>query len=166
MAKCPCGTGKEFAGCCEPYILGKERPSTAETLMRSRYTAYARVELDYLFDSLHRRSRKHHDAKETREWAENSLWQGLEVLATEGGGAEDEQGTVEFVARYKIKSTGEDVEHREIAEFEKDEGRWYFVDGNTVGPPPIVRESPKVGRNDPCPCGSGKKHKKCCGVTA
>ena len=28
---------------------------------------------------------------------------------------------------------------------------------------PVVRDEPKVGRNDPCPCGSGKKYKKCCG---
>ena len=28
---------------------------------------------------------------------------------------------------------------------------------------PVRREAPKVGRNDPCPCGSGKKYKKCCG---
>jgi len=31
---------------------------------------------------------------------------------------------------------------------------------------PIRRETPKVGRNDPCPCGSGKKYKKCCGRSA
>ncbi|HKC51992.1 MAG TPA: SEC-C metal-binding domain-containing protein [Myxococcota bacterium] len=31
-------------------------------------------------------------------------------------------------------------------------------------PAPYVRESPKVGRNDPCPCGSGKKFKKCHGA--
>jgi uncharacterized protein YecA (UPF0149 family) len=30
-------------------------------------------------------------------------------------------------------------------------------------PEPIRRDTPKVGRNDPCPCGSGKKYKKCCG---
>ncbi len=29
--------------------------------------------------------------------------------------------------------------------------------------PSVKREGPKVGRNDPCPCGSGKKYKKCCG---
>ena len=28
---------------------------------------------------------------------------------------------------------------------------------------PYKRTGPKIGRNDPCPCGSGKKHKKCCG---
>jgi len=33
--------------------------------------------------------------------------------------------------------------------------------GERLGP--IVREQPKVGRNEPCPCGSGKKYKKCCG---
>jgi preprotein translocase subunit SecA len=38
--------------------------------------------------------------------------------------------------------------------------------GETVRAKPIVREAPKVGRNDPCPCGSGKKYKKCCGANA
>ncbi len=31
---------------------------------------------------------------------------------------------------------------------------------------PIVNEGPKIGRNDPCPCGSGKKYKNCCGKNA
>ena len=31
-------------------------------------------------------------------------------------------------------------------------------------PQPIRRDAPKVGRNDPCPCGSGRKYKKCCGA--
>jgi len=35
--------------------------------------------------------------------------------------------------------------------------------GGDAGPPPIRSESDRVGRNDPCPCGSGKKYKKCCG---
>jgi uncharacterized protein len=29
----------------------------------------------------------------------------------------------------------------------------------------VRREEPKVGRNDDCPCGSGKKYKKCCGAS-
>ena len=40
---------------------------------------------------------------------------------------------------------------------------WKFADGELVGETPTVREEPKIGRNDPCPCGSGKKYKKCCG---
>ena len=36
-------------------------------------------------------------------------------------------------------------------------------DGHYIKPiEPYVREEPKVGRNDACPCGSGKKYKKCC----
>ena len=35
---------------------------------------------------------------------------------------------------------------------------------NAPAPMPYQREDSKVGRNDPCPCGSGKKHKKCCGA--
>ena len=35
--------------------------------------------------------------------------------------------------------------------------------GPITVPAPIRRDGPKVGRNDPCPCGSGKKYKKCCG---
>ncbi len=41
----------------------------------------------------------------------------------------------------------------------------------SAGPPPagsrtVVRSQPKIGRNEPCPCGSGKKYKKCCGQNA
>jgi SEC-C motif-containing protein len=42
------------------------------------------------------------------------------------------------------------------------DGEWRFIDGKIFGPDPVRREAPKVGRNDPCPCGSGKKFKKCC----
>jgi preprotein translocase subunit SecA len=35
-----------------------------------------------------------------------------------------------------------------------------------AAPPPFVRASAKVGRNDPCPCGSGKKYKQCHGRLA
>ena len=50
--------------------------------------------------------------------------------------------------------------------FARHNGRWYFVDGETIGQKPVVREGPRIGRNDPCPCGSGKKYKKCCGKAA
>lgn len=42
-------------------------------------------------------------------------------------------------------------------DFEEDDDRFFEPQQ------PIRREEPKVGRNEPCPCGSGKKHKKCCG---
>ena len=86
---------------------------------------------------------------------------GLTILATEAGGEGDETGTVEFVARYRAK--GHDLSHHERSTFRRVDGRWHFVDGKTIKPPPVKAE-PRAGRNDPCPCGSGKKFKRCHGA--
>ena len=84
---------------------------------------------------------------------------GIDIISTEKGLESDDEGTVEFKAYYEAK--GSKVTHHEKASFTKDDGQWYFVDGKIFNEA-IKRSSPKVGRNDPCPCGSGKKHKKCC----
>ena len=97
----------------------------------------------------------------SRAWSRESDWRGLEIVSTKKGGEDDTEGTVEFVAQYARH--GKEEFHHELAEFAKAEGRWYFVDGKLVGKKPFVRDEPKVGRNDPCPCGSSKKFKKCCG---
>ena len=68
---------------------------------------------------------------------------------------------VEFVARYKFR--GKAFAHHELASFRKVDGRWQYVDG-VINPRPAQRVAEKVGRNDPCTCGSGKKFKKCCGA--
>ncbi|MEW8683176.1 MAG: YchJ family metal-binding protein, partial [Candidatus Thiodiazotropha endolucinida] len=73
-----------------------------------------------------------------------------------------EEASVEFIATYK--EGGMVRPHHEISRFLKQDGVWYFVDGQLVAPKTEKRHQPKVGRNDPCPCGSGKKYKKCCGV--
>ena len=157
---CPCGSGRGYDACCGPFIKGDRTAPTAEALMRSRYSAYARHDLDYLWKTLHPRARKGHDPESTRDWSRSSRWLGLEILATEAGGADDSRGTVEFIARYHRDGT--DQQHHEVSTFRKDDGKWFFEDGKVIGGQPEVRESPKVGRNDPCPCGSGKKYKKCC----
>ena len=46
--------------------------------------------------------------------------------------------------------------------FRKEGDEWFYVEGNVYAKQPVRRETPKIGRNDPCPCGSGKKYKKCC----
>ncbi len=132
--------------------------------MRSRYSAYAMHKIEYLTNTLHPSRRAGHDERETKEWSYGAEWLGLQVLATGEGNAEDSHGTVEFVARYRQK--GEEVQHHELAEFRKKDGVWYFYDGKVRGGPQVRREAPKVGRNDPCSCGSGKKFKKCCGKGA
>ncbi|MEN8006896.1 MAG: YchJ family protein [Candidatus Krumholzibacteriota bacterium] len=159
--KCPCGTKLDFGDCCGPVIKGERAAATAEELMRARYTAYSRVEMDFLQQSVHPDFRKDEDAEGARDWAENSQWHGLEILATESGGPEDETGTVEFVASYTYG--GEDKQYHEVAEFRREEGDWKFTEGRPGTKKPVVREEPKTGRNDPCLCGSGKKFKRCCG---
>jgi SEC-C motif-containing protein len=159
---CPCGTGQSHADCCGPIIGGERKAATAEQLMRARYTAYAQGEIDFILETMEPQRRAETDDDGIREWSENSEWLGLAVLATEGGGPEDETGMVEFVAEYVYD--GEERRHHERASFSRLEGSWYFVEGEKIQAQPYVRETPKVGRNDPCPCGSGRKYKKCCGI--
>ncbi len=162
MDPCSCGSQAEFAACCEPIIDGARPAATSEQLMRARYTAYARGRLSFLRASTHPDHRAGHDEKATRDWALNSQWHSLEILAVEGGGPGDQEGTVEFAAEYT--HGGQRQRHHETASFQRVEDAWYLTGGKIIKPQPVVRESPKIGRNDPCPCGSGRKHKKCCGA--
>ncbi len=158
---CPCGSGRTYEECCSPFHRGETRPATAEALMRARYTAFVRGEIPFLRESCTASARQQFDDEAARRWSRDSEWKGLEIIHTERGAEKDEHGTVEFIARYR---TGDkDVEHHEFAKFVREEDGWRFVDSRVVGVDPYVRDTPKVGRNDPCPCGSGKKHKKCCG---
>jgi len=159
--KCPCGSGLDYSACCEPFIKGESEPETAEKLMRSRYTAYATVNVDYLHASLHPDHQADHDLNAARKWAADSDWLGLEILSTTAGDEGDETGVVEFKASYREK--GKVRQLHEISRFQKVNGRWTYVDGE-MPRPKTVRIETRVGRNDPCPCGSGKKYKKCCGA--
>ena len=159
---CPCGSGRSFDACCGPVISGAAPAATAEALMRSRYSAYARCAIDHLTESLHPDSRHDHDPEAARRWSQGAQWLGMDILSTEGGGPEDNEGMVEFEAVYKERGV---VRHlREASRFVRQDGRWYYLDGQPLPPGTFTRDQPKPGRNDPCPCGSGKKFKKCCGA--
>ena len=158
---CPCGSGKPFATCCEPILNLATKAETAEQLMRARYTAYATCNIDFLYGSSGTDVQAEFDPEASRRWAEGSDWQGMQVLATEKGGTQDDEGVVEFIAKYSVNGTA--FEHHERSLFQRVDGEWKFIDGTLVKPEPFVRETPKIGRNEPCPCGSGKKYKKCCG---
>ncbi len=160
MTTCPCGSGASFEACCQPIITGQETARTAEQLMRARYTAYATAAMDFIFTSTHPGYRTGYDHEGTRTWAENSQWLGLEIISSYKGGTEDAVGEVEFIARYREKG-GIPREHHENGQFKKEKGSWFFTEGVLEKPRPIT--SAKVGRNDPCTCGSGLKYKKCCG---
>lgn len=158
---CPCGSGKLYSQCCEPIIKGSQKAPTAESLMRSRYSAYVKHEIDWIVESCVQRPEENEiDLEETRRWSEESTWQGLKILRTEKGGENDTEGIVEFSATY-TRGGLKDV-HLEQAHFSKKTGQWLYETGKLI-PTTVVRDGEKVGRNDPCPCGSGKKYKKCCG---
>jgi len=159
MNECPCGSGSDYAECCGPIIDGSRPAETAEKLMRARYTAYANAATEFLFDTTHASHREGYDHAGTKTWAEKSEWLGLEILDTLKGGEDDTAGEVEFIARFR--EGGALNAHHERGHFKKEEGTWYFTTGEMVKPKPAV--STKVGRNEPCPCGSGRKYKKCCG---
>jgi SEC-C motif-containing protein len=161
MENCPCGSGRGYADCCGPYISGKAKPATAEALMRSRYTAYATKAIDYIVATCLIDEEHGIDKEATKRWSEKSTWQGLAILGAEKGGSADEEGMVEFRATYVLDGLREN--HHEKASFVKKDGAWLFAEGEVI-PETVVREGPKVGRNESCPCGSGKKYKKCHGA--
>lgn len=154
-----------YPDCCAPYIeQGKPTPN-AEALMRSRYTAFALERIDHLVDTLAPETRHDFDRKSITHWSKSSQWLGLEILSTEQGQPGDQTGFVEFVAHFS--SEGKRLSHRERSLFRCDasDGRWYFVEEANRRNEPIIKGD-QPGRNDPCPCGSGIKYKKCCAAAA
>ena len=129
--------------------------------MRARYTAYTQIEMNFIEKTHDPKTNKDIDMQGSQEWAESTNWQGLEIVETKQGGVDDEVGTVEFKATF-LAEEGPQI-HHELSHFRKQDGVWYYADSTNPNRP-LVRESPKVRRNDPCPCGSGKKYKKCCGA--
>lgn len=161
MDLCPCGSNAAYDACCRPIIRGERPAATAEQLMRSRYSAYVKREFPHLFASLHPDHRADYDEKASKTWAEHAEWHGIRIVNTVQGGPDDNEGQVEFIVSYS--ENGFRQEHHERSTFKKEKGAWYFTTGKTM-PKPVARALPKTGRNDPCPCGSGKKYKKCCGA--
>lgn len=117
--------------------------------MRSRFSAYVMKNAGYITTTWHASTRP----AGLDLSVDDTRWQRLAILATENGGEDDVAGFVEFVAWFP----GGQLHER--SRFVKEDGRWLYVDGEIL--PPVSEV--KVGRNDPCPCGSGKKFKKCCG---
>nr|WP_085643146.1 YchJ family metal-binding protein [Thalassospira sp. MCCC 1A03138] len=161
ISACPCGKGESFGNCCGAILAGIRKAATAEQLMRSRYCAFVCRDADYLLATLAPEKASAFDPNQIS--TDKTEWTGLEIIATDKGGILDQKGIVEFVARFS--DGGADHVLHERSRFERRNGKWIYIDGefperetskNVVG-------SGNSGRNDPCPCGSGKKYKKCCG---
>ena len=156
---CACGLEPNIEACCGRYISGKEFAPTPEALMRSRYSAYATGAVEYVVATHDPNKRDEVDESAAREWSRSATWDGLQVHESTTDG---DNGIVEFTASYTLR--GQKLRHRERAVFKHLNGRWLYHDGAMVKPPPATRTEPRIGRNDPCHCASGKKFKKCCGA--
>jgi SEC-C motif-containing protein len=122
--RCPCGTGLPYDGCCARHLGGTPAP-TAETLMRSRYTAYATGHREHLVRTWHSSTRPRR-----LELDPALTWTGLVVLATSGGGLFDPEGEVEFVASYLAGGARQRL--RERSRFVREDGLWRYLDGSVA----------------------------------
>ena len=142
---CPCGSRQPYSTCCEPCHQGKPA-SSPEALMRSRYSAFVLNLTDYLKATWHISTRP-----QNLELTDAPRWVSLQVLSSDEGA---HQGAVHFRALYRASDGWGYLE--ENSHFIRDDECWYYVSGET-------REGTlKPGRNESCPCGSGKKYKACC----
>lgn len=147
---CPCQSGKAFTQCCEPYLTGKASAPTPSALMRSRYTAFTLNKHDYLKATWAPQTRP-----DTLDTEGDTQWIGLSILAASPITESSKTGSVHFRATYYESAQLRYLE--EISQFECISGQWFYVDGQ------VSFGTLKPKRNEPCPCGSGKKYKVCCG---
>lgn len=153
VSSCPCDSEKKYIDCCESIINGTSIAKSPEQLMRSRYSAHVVQNIDYLENTMHGRIKKNFDKEYTEHhWFKKHRWTKLEIVNS----VEDK---VEFKAHYEVD--GQTGVLHERSQFKKIAGKWYYVDGQILNPE--IKKSTKIGRNDPCSCGSGMKYKKCCG---
>lgn len=162
MDKCPCCSGKSYDDCCGPYIEMDRTAPTPEALMRSRYTAFTQVNIDYIAQTMVGEALEEFEPVSFADWIKNLHWINLSILDAPAVSETDEFGEVEFIAHYE-RTDGEAFDITERSQFVKVDGVWFYASGARPIRTP-VEVGIQIGRNDPCPCKSGKKYKKCCGV--
>lgn len=157
---CYCDSLKTFDECCALIINKQIKAETATALMRSRYTAYATKEAQYIVDTYHSSKRSEHTVADIQSWAEQTQWLKLEVTQpsnltlNDANNASNEQ--VRFTATYLHDKRL--YKMSELSSFMIEDGEWRYLDGSDI----VHTDLGKVKSNDSCPCQSGKKFKKCC----
>lgn len=132
---------------------------TARALLEARYQAFVEGQIDFILNTHHPETREQVDRQSIEAWSSQSKWEGLSI---ESEKVEEDKAYITFTVRYS--KDNQTVNHREYAEFRKVDGQWYYFDSVFPKPETIRRDGEKIGRNDPCSCGSGKKFKKCHGA--
>jgi len=158
LKPCPCESGINFESCCQPVIKGAEKAESAEQLLRARYSAFVSGDVDFIMVTHHPEKVDDIDKSSIKSWSRESQWMGLEIVNVDKSAEKDGEVAIDFVAKYLQE--GKTYKHAESSLFKKTDGSWYFYDVRKNQP---VKTESKIGRNDPCHCGSGKKYKKCHG---
>jgi SEC-C motif-containing protein len=124
MEICPCGANKNYIDCCGPFITGTASPNTPEQLMRSRYSAYSKGNIDYIVNTMQDPASTNFDYDAAKAWAGTITWLGLKVIKSN---SYQDKGFVEFIASY-LQDNKKNKIH-EISQFSFIEGKWYYTDG-------------------------------------
>lgn len=148
---CPCGSKELFADCCSPLINELVAANSPETLMRSRYCAYAIKDAQYLYKTYAQSTRTSQSIEEIQAWADETIWVSLSIKAA------DADHSVLFTACY-IQGNKQ-FQLTERSRFILENQRWHYLDGDIIE----HLEVATLTRNQPCPCQSNKKFKQCCG---
>ena len=161
FSSCPCCSGQEFTNCCKTIITGDKVAQSPLELMRSRYTAHVCKDMAHIIKTMRSKALKLFDKEKTQEeWFDQCEWTKLEIIDAPDINKNSKDGIVEFKAYYNFQGA-EHILH-ERSKFIKLGNQWYYVAGQNKKPQ--IENNNKVGRNDNCICGSGKKYKKCCGL--
>jgi SEC-C motif domain protein len=124
---CPCTSKKPYDRCCGPYHAGTAAPETAEQLMRSRFSAYALEKVAYLIATRPEAKRAEENREELAQYCQSVSCVSLKIVAKEKGGKADDTGIVTFHA--SIQTNGRRSLHVETSTFERENGKWVYVDG-------------------------------------
>jgi SEC-C motif-containing protein len=125
---CPCGRADArgrplpFAQCCGRWLAGEPAPD-AESLMRSRYSAFVLQDAGYLLATWHPGTRP-----SRVDFDRATKWLGLQVRDHRASG--ENRAEVEFVARYRV--SGRAARLHERSRFEREAGRWFYIDGDML----------------------------------
>ncbi len=148
--RCYCCSGKNYSECCQPFLSGAAKVPGCEQLMRSRYSAYCTKNTDYIYQTYHPDKRTDNPVEHIAAFALNSHFIALEITSAQQNSTE---GYVNFTVCYIQAGTLQ--QFSEISRFVFTD-QWYYLDGKLTETAPQ-----KIGRNDLCPCNSGKKFKQC-----
>lgn len=146
--KCPCCSQLDYEQCCEPFLKGKKKPSTPSELMRSRYTAFNIKDANYLYNTSSDDLKKQLTKEGLLESANAFQFVKLEVI-------DADNDWVEFKAAILAGNTLSPL-HEKSTFVTTLNGEWRYDCGEIYPVGDVI-----IKRNDPCPCGSGKKFKKC-----